>query len=515
MTERKMMQRMSTIVDDSKNIFRTEQAVSTQNVFGKPLMTKLVCTQGPACWDVPTICNFINKGMTIARLNFSHGDHETHGRTIQNLNEAMRITGKKIGILLDTKGPEIRTGFFKKECNEKITVKAGNPLKLYVDYNYLGDAEGFACSYPQLTTAVHKGSKILCADGSLVLEVASDPKQGDAYVNCIVMNDATIGERKNMNLPNVKVELPVCGPKEKDDFLNFGIPQGVHYIAASFVQCAQDVHDIRSVLGEHAKKIMIISKIENIEGIVNFSEILEASDGIMVARGDMGMEIPPQKVFVAQKMMIAKCNSVGKPVITATQMLESMCNNPRPTRAEASDVANAVIDGTDLVMLSGESAGGKFPLESVTALGDICREAELTISAEYEFSQTVKRYAPTNNTESIALSACAGILKRDVKAIVCVTESGSTARAIARLRPTIPIVAITTNDLTVRHLQCVRAVFPLEVSKIPETPTECKELVIKSCESVLQKGYITENDDCCIVYGMNTGIGSTNSLAFM
>merc|ERR1719313_3153845 len=271
--------------------------------------------------------------------------------------------------------PEIRTGFFKEECGGKIELKQGQDLKLITDYDVKGDSTTLACTYKQLPTSVKPGNQILMADGSVVLEVKQcNPDEGS--VDCIVLNNAKIGERKNMNLPGVHVDLPVLGDKDKDDILNFGIPQGVNYIAASFVQSGKDVDDIRELLGRRGRHIKIIAKIENEAGLENFDEILAKTDGIMVARGDLGMEIPPENVFVAQKMMITKCNLAGKPVITATQMLESMCGAPRPTRAEASDVANAVLDGTDCVMLSGETAAGGYPLEAVTIMRKICQTTE-------------------------------------------------------------------------------------------------------------------------------------------
>merc|ERR1712127_51731 len=281
--------------------------------------------------------------------------------------------------MLDTKGPEIRTGFFKEECDGSIQLEKGQDPKLVIDYAFKGDATCFAVTYDKLPQAVKEGNIILCADGSLSLKVKS---VGEDHVMTEVLNSCKLGERKNCNLPGVKVELPVLQEKDVKDLVEFGIPHGVDFVAASFVQNAEDVHLIRKTLGLRGSNIKIISKIENEEGLKNIDEIIAEGDGIMVARGDLGMEIPPEKVFLAQKMMIAKCNSVGKPVVTATQMLESMIVNPRPTRAEAGDVANAVLDGTDCVMLSGETAGGKFPLAAVTIMRRICEEAEAVI--EYD-----------------------------------------------------------------------------------------------------------------------------------
>merc|ERR1719230_2068442 len=335
---------------------------------------KIICTMGPSCWDVDMLVKLIDAGMNICRLNFSHGDHEVHGGTVKKIREAAKQRpGKPVGILLDTKGPEIRTGFFKPGVGDKIELVQGQKLKLVTDYSYKGDSTCIALSYSKLCEAVQPGNIILCADGSLSLKVKT---VGGDHVITEVMNNCELGERKNCNLPGVKVDLPVLQDKDKDDLINFGIPQGVDFVAASFVQSPDDVKFIRQTLGLRGRSIKIISKIENEEGLKNFDEICEASDAIMVARGDLGMEIPTENAFLAQKIMIAKCNMKGKPVVTATQMLESMIKAPRPTRAEASDVANAVLDGTDVVMLSGETAAGDYPVNAVSIMRRICEEAE-------------------------------------------------------------------------------------------------------------------------------------------
>jgi len=334
--------------------------------------TKIICTMGPKCWDVEMLVKLIDAGMGVCRLNFSHGDHKGHGETADRIREAQKLRpDNKPFILLDTKGPEIRTGFLKE--GGSVQLKAGSELKLVTDYSFKGDETCIAVSYPKLPTAVKPGNLILCADGSLVLEVLSC---GDDHVMTKVMNDCKMGERKNCNLPGVQVDLPVLQEKDIDDLVNFGIPQKVDFVAASFVQSAADVKFIRETLGEAGKDIKIISKIENQAGLENIDEIIAETDWVMVARGDMGMEIPLEKVFLAQKMIITKCNAAGKPVVTATQMLESMINAPRPTRAEVGDVANAVLDGTNYVMLSGETANGAFPEAAVSIMRRTCEEAE-------------------------------------------------------------------------------------------------------------------------------------------
>lgn len=297
--------------------------------------TKIICTLGPASWSEEGIGQLMDAGMNVARFNFSHGDHESHGTVLERLRKVAMEKSRNIAVMLDTKGPEIRTGFLAN-ADKKIRLKKGNTLILTADYHFKGDETKLACSYPKLATSVTPGQGILVADGSLVLTVLNtDPAM--QQVVCRIENDAVIGERKNMNLPGVKVDLPTFTDKDVADIVDFGIAKGVEFIAASFVRTAQDVLNLRKLLTENGgEQIKIICKIENQEGLENYEEILKVTDGIMVARGDLGMEIPPQKVFLAQKMMIRKANIAGKPVITATQMLESMINNPRPTRAECS-----------------------------------------------------------------------------------------------------------------------------------------------------------------------------------
>lgn len=311
--------------------------------------TKVICTLGPACWSVEGLGALIDAGMNIARLNFSHGDQAGHAATLARLREAIAARpGVYVGVMLDTKGPEIRTGLLDPSLGGKLVLKKGEIIEVGTDYTRKGDSSYLPCSYKQLPRSVSVGGKILVADGSVMLKVTEILNQS---VKCEILNNATIGERKNMNLPGCIVDLPVLMEKDMDDIMNFAIPQKVDFIAASFVRKSSDIDVIRTILGERGKNIKIIAKIENQEGMENYDAILEKTDAIMVARGDLGMEIPLEKVFMAQKMMIAKANLQGKPVVTATQMLESMITSPRPTRAECADVANAVLDGTDCVMV--------------------------------------------------------------------------------------------------------------------------------------------------------------------
>jgi len=415
--------------------------------------TKIFCTMGPACWDVPTIVSLIDAGMNTARLNFSHGDHEAHGATLDRVREAAALRpDKNIGILLDTKGPEIRTGFFKESCGGKIHLKAGATVELTTDYAFKGDETKFACTYDKLATSVKPDSLILIADGSLVLRVTECRATS---VMCRIENDQTIGERKNMNLPGVKVDLPVLQPKDIDDLQNFGVKRQVDFVAASFVQSAADIAFIRTTLGAEGKDIKIIAKIENQEGLDKFDEILAATDGVMVARGDLGMEIPPEKVFREQKMMISKCREAGKPCVVATQMLESMIVNPHPTRAECSDVANAVLDGADCVMLSGETANGKFPKDAVQIMARTCKEAELLTKEQdpsgydmiFRLMKATKKQKTglLSTVESVTSSAVKTACDAGAKAIVVLAETGETARLLAKFHPDAPIIAVSQN----------------------------------------------------------------------
>lgn len=460
---------------------------------------------GPACWDPEILVKMMDGGMDIARLNFSHGDHVSHQKTLDNLRIAMKQRPlKKIGIMLDTKGPEIRTGLFKDGL-KSIELTAGQELKIVTDYSFKGDSTCIACTYDKLPTSVKKGNIILMADGSVSVEVVSVHSD---HVITRVLNSAKIGERKNMNLPGVKVDLPVCGKREISDFLEFGIPNQVHYIAASFVQCAQDIRDIRNILGDKGRYIKIIPKIENQEGIINFDEILRECDAIMVARGDMGMEIPLEKVFLAQKMMIAKCNVAGKPIIVATQMLESMITAPRPTRAEVSDVANAILDGADCVMLSGESANGAFPLNAVDVLARTCLEAESCMDYPTWFRAIHEATpGPLTVPEAVCCSAVEAAEDTNASLIIALTETGHTARLIAKYKPKRLILAVAASDIVIAQLACVRGVVPVKVESFQGT----ESVIQKAVAAGKERGYIKTDDVVVAVHGiMEEVAGHTN-----
>jgi len=347
--------------------------------------------------------------------------------------------------MLDTKGPEIRTGML---AEGKVSFVTGQTLEITTDYDFKGNSEKIACSYESLATTVHVGSTMYIADGSLTCTVTEILEDG---VKCRVENNCTLGERKNMNLPGAIVDLPTLTEKDEDDLVDFGLKHGVDMVAASFVRKAEDIETIRDVLGPRGAHIKIISKIENQEGLNNYDEILEATDGIMVARGDLGMEIPPEKVFIAQKWMIEKANLAAKPVVTATQMLESMISAPRPTRAEASDVANAVLDGTDCVMLSGESANGAYPLQAVGIMARICCEAERTIDYKRLFAD-MRSFSPppVATAEAVAAAAVGTVHDCQIDLVIVLTDSGKLARLVSKYRPSCPILACSVSNPVIR-----------------------------------------------------------------
>ena len=473
--------------------------------------TKIICTLGPACWDVSQLEELIESGMNVARFNFSHGDHDGHKACLDRLRQAAKNMNQNVAVLLDTKGPEIRTGFFADGA-KSINLVKGEELILTSDYAYKGDSKKLACSYEKLASSVNPGQSILVADGSLVLTVVScDETTGEVVTR--VENNAKIGERKNMNLPGVVVDLPTLTEKDVDDIVNWGIKNEVDYIAASFVRKASDVTQIRQILGEKDGHIKIYCKIENQEGMENYSDILAATDGIMVARGDLGMEIPPEKVFLAQKMMIREANIAGKPVITATQMLESMIVNPRPTRAECSDVANAVLDGTDCVMLSGETANGEHPIAAVTIMARTCVEAESAVNFDSLYqavrNSTLNRYGHLSTSESIASSAVKTAIDVNAKAIIVMSESGNTARQVAKFRPGMPVKVITTSEQVA--CQCYGTLKGCSAHTVESMDQE-EAAVNIVIDELKASGKASAGDPVVIVHGTVAKQGATNTM---
>ncbi|CAK9037760.1 Pyruvate kinase (PK) [Durusdinium trenchii] len=344
--------------------------------------TEIICTIGPKSWDPEVLAGLIDAGMNTVRCNMSHGDHAEQTMKLQNLEKAYQLRPEAAGtikVLMDTRGPEIRTGYFEV-YNEKKKLKAGQSFRLLTDYSVKGDETQVAITYKELPQDVAPGQHILLQDGTVILEVTGT---GPDYVDTKVLNDGRLGEKKNVNVPGVKINLPVVDEREIHDIVNWAKPHKAHYIALSFVQSAQDIRDCRK---HSAADTKIIAKIENVEGLRHFDEILREADGIMVARGDLGMEIPIERIWMAQKMMIKRCKEAGKLVVTATEMLASMEDKPFPTRAEACDVANAVLDGSDMVMLSGEVANGAFPVQTCAMMRRIIEEAEHALELDSSHS---------------------------------------------------------------------------------------------------------------------------------
>lgn len=459
--------------------------------------TKVVCTIGPACSTPEKLGQMLEAGMDVARLNFSHGTHDSHKVMLTTLREAFRLNkGKTCAVMLDTKGPEIRTGLLN---SPKVLLVKDQVIEISTDYTLKGDCTKITCSYEELPNSVKVGQHILIADGSLVIKVTEILEKG---VRGICLNDAELTEKKNMNLPGCEVKLPTITEKDKDDIVNFGVKNGVDMIALSFTRTAKDVEDCRDLLGPKGAHIKIICKIENQEGLHNYDEILSVADGIMVARGDLGMEIPPEKVFIAQKWMIEKARAVGKPIIVATQMLESMIKNPRPTRAEAGDVANAVIEGADCVMLSGESANGSYPLQAVMTMVNVCREAEGCLNYKKLFEETLHndRLNPKYfEQDAMCLSAVLLSLKLQSTAIVCFTETGLIPRLLSKYRPNCHIVAVSIDEKVMRGLTVNYGVVSLKVPSFQGT-----DLIIPyAIKSAVEKGIVKVNDMIVVMQGVN------------
>ncbi|MBS4208786.1 pyruvate kinase [Bacillus sp. FJAT-50079] len=464
--------------------------------------TKIVCTIGPASENPETLLQLIKSGMNVARLNFSHGDHDEHRSRIVNIREAAKKAGTNVGILLDTKGPEIRT---HDMATGEVELVAGSELIVSME-EVAGTTEKISVSYSGLLNDVHTGSIILLDDGLIALEVTEIKRESDEIVTK-VLNSGTLKNKKGVNCPGISVNLPGMTEKDAKDIL-FGIEQGVDFIAASFVRRASDVLEIRQLLEENnASHINIIPKIENQEGVDNIDEILEVSDGLMVARGDLGVEIPTEDVPLVQKHLIQKCNSAGKPVITATQMLDSMQRNPRPTRAEASDVANAIFDGSDAVMLSGETAAGSYPVEAVQTMSNIALKAEQALDNK-EILSNISKSSDHNMTDAICQSVAHTAINLEVGAIVTPTETGHTARMISKYRPKAPIVAVTSNENVVRRLALVWGVYP-QISQTVETTDEMLENAVTES---LNTGLVKHGDLIIITAGVPVGEKGTTNL---
>lgn len=463
--------------------------------------TKIVCTLGPATNDVEIMKQLIHNGMDAARINFSHGTYETHAETIAKLKQAREELNAPIPLILDTKGPEIRVKTFKED---KVRLEEDATFTL-TTREVEGDVNIVSVTYADLPKDVHRGSRILIDDGLIELKV-EDITETD--VVCRVVNGGVVKSRKGVNLPGVEVNLPSLMEKDIED-LKFGVENGFDIVAASFIRSAEDVLKIRRVLEENGGGQMhIISKIENQQGVENIDKILEASDGIMVARGDLGVEIPPEEVPLVQKILIAKANRIGKPVITATQMLESMVHSPRPTRAEANDVANAIFDGSDAIMLSGETAAGVYPLEAAATMARIALKAESAVDYAAKLANTTEP-ARVNITNAISMAACATAAELKTAAITTVTKSGFTARMISRYRPACPLIASTSDETVWRQMNLIWGCKPmLYIGELPRGGVfdTALEIAVKS-------GLLKNGDTVVSALGMPLGFsGATNTL---
>jgi pyruvate kinase len=463
--------------------------------------TKIAATIGPACRSLDKLAAMIRAGMNVARLNLSHGTLPEHKAQIKLLRQASEQVGINIAVMIDTRGIEIRTGLLNEQSVE-LCPDAG--FTLFTD-GRSGDANGVGITYQKLFEEVSSGTPILLDDGAIELEVTSVT---ETSINCRVIHGGWLGNSKSVNLPDTRLALSAVSPENREDVvreLGFAAENDVDYIAASFIQSADDIYKMREILVEKGVNIPIIAKIENKAGVENLEEIVGAADGIMVARGDMGVELPLADVPATQKNIIRTTVSNGKPVITATQMLASMERNPKPTRAEASDVANAILDGTSAVMLSGETAVGKYPVESVSTMATIARRAEASLS-EYGYLQRIKPHPSNVVTESISQAAVSMSSHIKAAAIISLTETGFTSRLISKYRPEIPILAITSSMTVARKLSMNWGVIPVLYNGEPSD----RERLAFAVEQGKSRGYLKPGDIAVSTSGHHQQAGGTD-----
>jgi pyruvate kinase len=460
---------------------------STQSTLSHVRKTKIVATIGPACSSPEMLKSMIEAGMNVARLNLSHGTLDAHREQITRLRTAASQLKKNIAIMIDTRGIEIRTGLVQDDSAELLP---GENFSLHTE-DKPGDARGVSITYQKLFEEVRQGTPILLDDGAIELEVT---QVENGVIHCRVVHGGRLGHSKSVNLPETQLALSAVSPENRDDIvseLNFAAENDVDYIAASFIQSADDIHKMREILEEYDKHIPIIAKIENRAGVAHMEDIVEAADGIMVARGDLGVELPLADVPSTQKHIIRTTVSNGKPVITATQMLASMETNPKPTRAEASDVANAILDGTSAVMLSGETAVGRYPVEAVRTLSTIAMRAEAALS-EYGYLQKIKPHPSNVVTEAVSQASVSMAANLHAAAILCLTETGFSSRLISKYRPACPILAITSSQIVARKLCMNWGVIPVlyqgelsDLARIEFAVTEAKQVVFANSGNTL------------------------------
>ncbi|MCE5196894.1 MAG: pyruvate kinase [Negativicutes bacterium] len=463
--------------------------------------TKIVVTLGPAIQDLEMMKKLFLAGANIVRLNFSHGNHAEHLVRINMARQAAKELGLRIPIMLDNKGPEIRIGTFAKQ---KISLQQGDRFCL-TTRAVIGDQTMVTVEYEAMPREVTAGSMILLDDGNLSMRVIE--VQNGSDIICEVLNSGELSDRKKVNLPGAKISIPAVNPKDVEDIL-FGIEHNLDFVAASFIRKAEDVLEIRRIIEDAGGNMKIIAKIESQEGLDNLSDILKVTDALMVARGDLGVEVPSEQVPIAQKEMIRLCNQKAIPVITATQMLDSMIRNPRPTRAEASDIANAILDGTDAIMLSGETASGKYPLESVQTMARIAEKTESAWPMKLNW-QNNRLTTEVSVTDAISHAVCQSANDLKADAIITATSSGSTARNVAKYRPQARIIAVTSHEATANQLCLVWGITPLVVPNMPDTDSMVNEAV----GTALDAECIANGDLIILTAGVPVGIpGSTNMM---
>lgn len=484
-----------------KKIFEAQEAQKGEHENMRK--TKIVCTLGPASSEDDIMRQMLLAGLDVARVNFSHGDHESHGEMIDRFRRVRDDLGKAAAVMLDTKGPEIRTGNFKEG---KVMLEAGQTFTL-TTREADGDSSGCSITYKMLPAELKQGDTVLIDDGKIRLTVKETTVED---IVCTVENSGPVSNHKGINVPKVRLSMEYLSPTDQSDLL-FGIEKDVDYVAASFVRKADDVRDLRRFLDQNGgQRIKIISKIENLEGIENFEEILSLSDGIMVARGDMGVEVEFERLPGIQKRFIKRCQQSGKIVITATQMLESMIGSPVPTRAEITDVANAVFDGTSAVMLSGESAMGKYPVEAVKAMARIARQAEHDDPRNLQGTSTIRHEMDVDDTTN-AVGHAACTLAQDIRAaaILAITKTGYTASRMSKFRPSTRVIAVTPHEKTFHQLAMIWGVQPVIVENLQNVDV----LIYRCLEESRKQGFLRKGDKVVISAGVPLDVpGNTNMI---
>ena len=461
--------------------------------------TKIICTQGPSTDKPGVVEALIENGMNLARFNFSHGTHPEHLERIKRVREASKKTGKVVSYVLDTKGPEMRLGEFK---DGSVMLEKGKPFTLtYSDEP--GDVTHVSVNHKKLYTEVKPGDTLLLSDGLVALKV--DEIKGKDILTTI-QNSGKMSTRKRVAAPGVSLGLPPISEQDEKDII-FGCEQDMDFVAASFIQRPEDVIAIRKLIESHNGHMEILPKIENLEGVKNFDAILEVSDGIMVARGDLGVEVPAEDVPIIQKDIIRKCNEAGKPVIVATQMLESMTTNPRPTRAEVSDVGNAIFDGTDAIMLSGETASGDYPVEAVATMNRIAHRIEDSLEYKNLFVERGLQHLKSR-TRAVAHATVQMAYELDAAAIITPTESGYTTRVVSKYRPKAAIIAYTPSEKVVRQMNLRWGVLPI----LGKEWSDVHEMTSNAAAAAVKQGYVERGDCTIITSGIKTGDGNTNAI---